>query len=196
MGAENNNTIQFSQISDGNEEMLLKWRNSEDVAPYMYSDHVIESGEHQSWFKSITQNEERSIYRLICVNNDPVGLVSITSINHELRSCSWAFYLASPNTRGTGVGQVTEWWAIEYVFNVLNLNRMECEVLVANDSVIRMHESFGFRRESYLRERCWKSGVALDAVGLSLLKRDWDSVRSNFQVKPKIAAFIESNRTN
>ena len=79
---------------------------------------------------------------------------------------------------------------IEHAFEVLGLNRISCEVLVSNENVIRMHESFGFRRESFLRERCWKSGVPLDAVGLSLLKSDWQQLKFSIAQKPRIAAYI------
>jgi RimJ/RimL family protein N-acetyltransferase len=85
---------------------------------------------------------------------------------------------------------ITEWWAISQAFEGLDLNRIECEVLVANTKVIQMHESFGFRRESYLRERCWKSGIPLDAVGMSLLKSDWQLIRPTIAQKPRIAAYI------
>jgi UDP-4-amino-4,6-dideoxy-N-acetyl-beta-L-altrosamine N-acetyltransferase len=185
-----NKTVDFLPLLPVHETLILGWRNSENVAPYMYSDHLITQEEHNYWFESARIDTPKFLHRLICANGEPVGLVSITSINYETRSCAWAFYIASKNARGSGVGLITEWWAISQAFDGLDLNRIECEVLVANTKVIQMHESFGFRRESYLRERCWKSGIPLDAVGMSLLKSDWQLIRPTIAQKPRIAAYI------
>ena len=182
--------VGFRALLDTDEKLVLSWRNSDAVAPFMYSDHLIADKEHHIWFESARYESPNYIHRLICVNGEPVGLLSITSIDYEMRSCVWAFYIASEKARGFGVGQITEWWVIEHAFEVLGLNRISCEVLVSNENVIRMHESFGFRRESFLRERCWKSGVPLDAVGLSLLKSDWQQLKFSIAQKPRIAAYI------
>ena len=185
-----NKKVEFRPLLDLDEKLILGWRNSEAVASFMYSDHLITDEEHSFWFNSARYDNARYMHRLICAGGEPIGLVSITSINHEMRSCEWAFYIANENARGFGVGLITEWWAIEQAFEKLGLNRMMCEVLVTNEKVIRMHESFGFRRESYLRERTWKSGVPLDAVGLSLLKSDWQTLRFSIAQKPRIAAYV------
>ena len=188
---ETHKPVEFLPLLPEHEKMVLRWRNSQSVASFMYSDHQISVEEHNNWFNSVRIDNPKFLHRLINVNGEPIGLVSITSINYETRSCSWAFYIASETSRGLGVGQITEWWAITQSFEVLHLNRIECEVLVSNSKVIQIHESFGFRRESYLRERCWKAGVPLDAVGLSLLKSDWESIRSTIEQKPRIAAYLK-----
>jgi UDP-4-amino-4,6-dideoxy-N-acetyl-beta-L-altrosamine N-acetyltransferase len=188
---EQSKAVEFLPLLPMHETLILGWRNSESVAPYMYSDHLITQEEHHVWFQYARVDTPKFRHRLIYTNGEPVGLVSITSIDHEARSCSWAFYIASEKARGTGVGLLTEWWAISTAFETLNLNRIECEVLVENHKVIQMHESFGFRREGYFRERCWKSGIPLDAVGLSLLKSDWLLLRPTIAQKARIAEYIK-----
>ena len=80
--------------------------------------------------------------------------------------------------RGKGVGAYVEFWMIEHVFKDLGLDKLCCEVLVENEAVWKIHESFGFRREAHYRHHVWKAGVPHDAYGLALLAEDWARARA------------------
>ena len=41
-----------------------------------------------------------------------------------------------------------------------------------------MHEKFGFRREAYYREHCFKNEKPIDVVGLGMLKIEWVSSKT------------------
>ncbi len=153
-------------------ELVRKWRNSEEVARYMYSENHISEEQQQNWFKKIS-SETNSKYWLIEFDGKKLGLASITGIDKTLSSCYWAFYLGDLSVRGAGIGAKVEFNVIEFVFNELKLNKLRCEVFVSNDKVIKMHEKFGFRREAYYREHCIKGNQKLDVVGLALLESDW-----------------------
>jgi RimJ/RimL family protein N-acetyltransferase len=71
-----------------------------------------------------------------------------------------------------------EFWIIEHVFGDMGLDKLCCEVLVENEAVWKIHESFGFQREALLRHHVWKAGQPLDVVGLGLLAEDWAKARA------------------
>lgn len=156
--------------------MILGWRNLPEVSNYMYSDHQIGEVEHERWFSSVIADSNRW-YRVIELDDEPVGLASISQIDREAKRCSWAFYLASDMVRGRGVGSWVEFQVIETAFEAWGLNKMSCEVLATNAAVLRMHETFGFRREAFFREHVWKQGAALDVIGLALLRSEWNVLR-------------------
>lgn len=164
-------------------EMVRNWRNSQDVAQYMYNDNYISESDQEKWFDTV-KNSKNSVYWIIEYNNKQLGLASVTGIDFTLQSCYWAFYLGDLSVRGAGIGAKVEFNVIEYVFNELNLNKLRCEVFVNNDKVIKMHEKYGFRREAYYREHCIKRDQKLDVVGLALLKSEWIQIKE--QIKTKI----------
>lgn len=168
--------IQLIKLSLDDIELVRSWRNSPDVASYMYNEKEISSSEQLDWFNRI--NEESSKYWIILYNGKKLGLASVTGIDYTLQSCYWAFYLGDSSVRGAGIGAKVEYNVLEYVFNELNLNKLRCEVFVENDKVIKMHEKFGFRREAYYREHCVKGSKKLDVVGLALLKSEWARLKS------------------
>jgi UDP-4-amino-4,6-dideoxy-N-acetyl-beta-L-altrosamine N-acetyltransferase len=162
--------------------MVRNWRNSEDVSQYMYSDEIITPEMQKKWFQKIN-SDTSSKFWIISYEGKSLGLASITKIDHVLKSCYWAFYLGDTSIRGAGIGAKVEYNLLSHVFNEMNLNKLCCEVFVSNDMVIKMHEKFGFRREAYYREHCFKNGKFEDAVGLAMLKREWDLLKDYYKNK-------------
>lgn len=168
--------IKLIDIQKDDLELIRKWRNSEEVAKYMYTDSIISKEQQENWFKAI-QNSSTSKYWLIEYDNSKIGVVNLTGIEQSLQSCYWAFYLGDVSHRGAGIGGKIEYTILDYVFNTLKLNKLRCEVFVTNEKVIKMHEKFGFRREAYYREHCIKTDQKLDVVGLAILKSEWEQIQ-------------------
>lgn len=163
-------------------ELVRTWRNSPEVAQYMYTSEVVTTEQQAAWFARIGQ-DNTAVYWLIEYNDQPIGLASLTGINRTLSSCYWAFYLGDSGVRGAGIGAKIEFNVLNYVFDTLKLNKLRCEVLTSNDRVIAMHEKFGFRREAYYRQHVKKDGVWHDVVGLALLKQEWSTYRDSMHSK-------------
>lgn len=174
--------ILLQQIKQEDIELIRSWRNSPEVAKYMYTDDEITAEQQQNWFNKI-QHTNTSRYWLVEYNDQKIGLASITNISEMFSSCQWAFYIGNDQVRGSGVGFKIEYNIIEYVFNELKLNKLNCEVFSFNDGVIRMHEMFGFRREAYYRQHIKKNGKFEDVVGLGLLKSEWVNVKEKIRQK-------------
>jgi UDP-4-amino-4,6-dideoxy-N-acetyl-beta-L-altrosamine N-acetyltransferase len=158
-------------------ERLLRWRNSPEVAAYMYTDHQIRPDEHARWFSAIAGDARRA-YWIIEMDGDPVGLANLYDIDRSNGRCAWAYYLAEPQVRGKGVGSFVEYAMIEKVFGELGLHKLWCEVLASNEAVWKLHEGFGFRQEARLRDHVVKNGAREDVLGLGLLASDWAERRA------------------
>jgi UDP-4-amino-4,6-dideoxy-N-acetyl-beta-L-altrosamine N-acetyltransferase len=163
-------------------ELVRNWRNSTDVAPYMYNETHIGEEQQIKWFEKIS-NENSSVYWIIEFEGKKIGLASLTGIDETLSSCYWAFYLGDLSVRGGGIGAKIEYKVLEYVFNELKLNKLRCEVFTSNDKVIKMHENFGFRREAYYREHCLKNNQKFDVIGLALLQTEWSLIKEKMKNK-------------
>lgn len=168
-------TLRPLTAEDG--ETVLAWRNSEAVAPYMYSEHRITAEEHAGWLARALEGGDRRFW-IIALDGAGVGLANLVKIDAANSKCEWAYYLADPATRGRGVGSVVELLVLSFVFERLGLNRLWCEVLVENEAVWGLHERFGFTREALFRAHVRKSGVFRDVVGLGMLGADWPKAKA------------------
>jgi UDP-4-amino-4,6-dideoxy-N-acetyl-beta-L-altrosamine N-acetyltransferase len=169
--------VELRPLRSKDSDRLLRWRNSPEVAAYMYTDHEISPDEHARWFAGIEGDPKRA-YWIIEMDGEPVGLANLYDIDPTHGRCAWAYYLAEPQVRGRGVGSFVEYAMIEKVFGEFGLHKLWCEVLASNEAVWKLHEGFGFRQEACLRDHVVKNGRRQDVLGLGLLARDWAERRS------------------
>ncbi len=168
--------VKLRAVTDGDSERLLAWRNSPEVAAYMYTDHTISAEEHARWFAGMAGDARRA-YWIIEVDGTPVGLANFYDIDRTHGRAAWAYYLADPGVRGKGVGGYVEYWMIEQAFGPLALRKLWCEVLASNEAVWKLHQKFGFMEEARLRSHVLKAGQAQDVVGLGLMADEWIETR-------------------
>jgi UDP-4-amino-4,6-dideoxy-N-acetyl-beta-L-altrosamine N-acetyltransferase len=174
--------IELRDITPADKETIRQWRNLPEVGKYMYTDHQISPEEHEIWFQRAIKNPANRYWIIVCDGED-VGLVNIYALDERNRRCYWAFYIASADVRGKGVGTFVEYSVIQYVFGVLGLNKLCCEVLGFNEAVVNMHKRFGFRQEGLYRKHIYKGGKYHDVVSLALLHADWEDKKLEIEEK-------------
>ncbi|MFO1014565.1 MAG: UDP-4-amino-4,6-dideoxy-N-acetyl-beta-L-altrosamine N-acetyltransferase [Caulobacteraceae bacterium] len=150
---------------------ILAWRNSPEVRPYMYTDHVISQAEHDRWFAGIPGDARRR-YWIIQMDEADVGLINLYDIDERNRRCAWAYYLADPAVRGKGIGSYLEYWALQHVFETMGFGKLWCEVLVSNEAVWKLHETHGFKQEARFRQHIYRDEPE-DVFGLGILADEW-----------------------
>jgi UDP-4-amino-4,6-dideoxy-N-acetyl-beta-L-altrosamine N-acetyltransferase len=175
-------SVALRRVTPADSARLLAWRNSPEVAAYMYTDHPISQAEHDRWFASAMSAEDRR-YWIIEMDGQPVGLANLARIDPAARRCEWAYYLGEASTRGRGVGSQVEYIVLRHVFEDLGLNKLWCEVLVENEAVWKLHEGFGFVREALFRDHVFKAGRFQDVVGLGMLRADWEAARPKIEAR-------------
>lgn len=155
---------------------VREWRNLPEISAYMYTDHHISQQEHARWFGNALNDPARR-YWIIELDGEPVGLANLYDISTTHRRAYWAFYLASPEVRGRGVGSFAERFVIRHAFEELDLEKLCCEVLATNPGVIKMHQRYGFQVDGTLRRHVLKHGERVDVVTMSLLRDEWTDGR-------------------
>jgi len=168
--------VTLRPLEDGDSGRLHAWRNSPEVAAYMYTDHAISPEEHARWFAGL-KGDPRRAYWIIEADGAPVGLANFYDIDRSHGRAAWAYYLADPAIRGKGVGGYVEYWMIEQAFGPLALRKLWCEVLASNEAVWRLHQKFGFKEEARFRGHVLKGGQPQDVLGLGLMAEEWAVAR-------------------
>lgn len=157
------------------QEKVLEWRSNPELSQYMYTDIKNPSLQNQiDWFEG-TQKQTSSEYWIITLDGMDVGVVNLVKKEPDHGRSDWAFYLASPEVRGRGVGSKVETAIIYYVFKKLGLEKLHCQVFSTNESVIGLHKKFGFEVEGVLKRHFKRAGAWQDLYLLSLYKGEVDT---------------------
>lgn len=173
------NTLSFIPLDRSHLETIRNWRNSEAVSKYMYTSEHISSDQQEKWFERISQDPTQK-YWVVYKNDDALGLVSLYSMKPQFKTCYWAYYIGNTEKSGAGIGAKIEFKLLNIVFDELAYNKLLCEVFTFNETVIKLHEKFGFRREGYFRQHILKDNIFHDVVSLALLKSEWQCMKEHY----------------
>ena len=154
-------------------ELVLTWRNSADVAAFMFRDDPITGAEHEAWFPGVLVDRPDRRFRMFTVDGAPSGLFSLSMIDSRHANCVWGGYLAPGVPRGAGLGTGMMSVSLAMAFDDLGLHRVTVEAVAHNAAAIALYEKVGFRREGLLRDRARQSHGFVDVVLLGLLRSDW-----------------------
>ncbi len=166
------NLINIRKVKSLDKTKMREWRNSENVRPFMYNDNIITEEDHSRWFDRMLYDKTKT-YWVIELQGKSVGVVNLVNIDKNNSSCDWAFYIFNPNTRGKGVGSFVERFVLDYVFNELKLNKLNCEVLETNPNVVKMHEKFGFKQEGFFKQAIRRGNSLIGIHRLSMLREEY-----------------------
>ena len=146
-------------------------RNEEGVRRWMYTDHVIESGEHMTWMERLKTDTSQLVFAVLDEDGKALGVASTHSMDLHQRRADWAYYLTK-SVRG-GLGAALEYAFIDFVMNSLGIEKLNCEVIQGNDAVMKLHRKFLFEEEGLRRSNILKNGSRTGVHMLGLTKEQW-----------------------
>jgi UDP-4-amino-4,6-dideoxy-N-acetyl-beta-L-altrosamine N-acetyltransferase len=154
-------------------------RNQEGIRKSMYTEHVIGLDEHMAWIEKLEIDTKQIVFTVF-LDGLVSGIVAINAWDRQHKKSDWAFYLDSV-ARG-GLGAALEFTFLNFSFDVLGLEKLNCEVIETNPNVVKMHLKFGFVEEGFRRSNVIKEGRRIGAHFLGLTKVDWYAKRDELGV--------------
>lgn len=170
--------IEFENILEVDKnliELVRNWRNNKNVSQYMYTNHYITKEEHQKWIEKLKKDTAKAW--IIKYDGKPVGLSSLSNIDHKNKTTEWGFYIAYESARGKGIGSASLYKLMEYVFDKMNFKKMYTKVLENNTVAIRLYEKFGFKNEGMLKEKLLRDGKQINVILMGILQKEWRNIK-------------------
>ena len=155
-------------------------RNQPSIRKSMYTEHEIGLDEHLSWLESLKDDKKQIIF-VVLINDIVSGVVSVNALDRLHKKSDWAFYL-SEDARG-GLGAALEYHFLDFVFDGLGLEKLNCEVIETNEAVINRHKKFGFHEEGFRRSNIEKDGKRIGVSFLGITKEDWQHAKNDVRAR-------------
>ncbi len=167
--------IEFVNILDTDDdfiEQIRKWRNSENVSKYMFTNHHISKEEHQNWIDKLKKQDNAKAW-IIKVDDKPVGLVTLSDIDYKNKITDWGFYIADESMRGKGIGRLVLQKLMNIVFEEMEFNKIKTMVLENNSVALSLYEKFGFKKVGKMQEKLERNGKQIDVFIMDISKQEW-----------------------
>ena len=147
--------INFTDLTDEQILMVLRWRNDERVAKFMKNKSVSEQ-EHRNFISNL-KNDETKRYFLVKEDSDYISVIDFVDIAAD--SCEFGIY-ANPELKGKILMQTIA----EYAAKTLKVGELKSCAYNENEKAIALYRKFGF--EIYGRDE------QMSYMSLSLSKLD------------------------
>ena len=169
------NKLELKHISDLNSmelNKILSIRNEKNIRKNMVSKNLITQEEHIIWTNSI-KNSKKNFFYAVFYLDKIIGGVGLYNVNNINKISHWGFYVSSL-VKINGLGAALEFGLINFVFQKVGLEKLNCEVIETNEAVVKLHKKFGFVEEGFRRENIIKNENRMGVFFLGLTKSDWE----------------------
>lgn len=156
-------------------EKIMNWRMQPSVTKYMYTDPQLTMEEQKKWYE--TSQNENCKYWVICCDGHDIGLFCFYKIDYVNLRGDWGWYIAEPDFKGKGIGELLLYNIYDYGFNKLGLNKLCCEVLENNTKAISLYKKSGAEIEGIRRDHIIKGNEKLTIIEMAILKSKWDVIK-------------------
>jgi diamine N-acetyltransferase len=177
---DHKNGCSFRKLRRDDLTSLLELKDAAWVSQHTTA--FLNDEDQEEWFNNIPST---SLYMIcehkmeidsrscgVASNSTLVGLLSLTNINHINRTASIAGAIFSSKRNTDWVKKA--WQAgTDFGFEMLNLHRLEGEVLETNVASLALELAVGYTIEGKRRLAVYKSGRYLDSYTFGMLQGDW-----------------------
>ena len=103
-----------------------------------------------------------------------IGGCGLNRVDWKNRSCIVGIFIGDKSYWGKGYGTDAMNVLIKFIFDEMNLNRIQLNVYSYNERAIKSYEKSGFVKEGVLRQALYKGGAYHDEIIMSLLKEAYE----------------------
>jgi UDP-4-amino-4,6-dideoxy-N-acetyl-beta-L-altrosamine N-acetyltransferase len=160
----------------------LEIRNESSVRQAMFLEDEVSLENFLIWVERLKKDPHHEEYLVFDENNHslPLGVVCLNEINFFNKTANWAIYLTEKEQ--SRLGGILEWFLINHAFDILGLEKLNCQVLESNTAVIKLHHRYYFQDEGFLREQVRRKEQKVGVVCLGLTKYDWMTRKNQFKI--------------
>ncbi len=129
--------------------------------------------DQQRWFESI--DSSNSMFLLAEYDDHVVGLYKIQNLDWMNRQYDSAHDVFEAS-RGKGFSTRVLEAGVDFGFEVLNMNRLNTEVLENNLASMKSALKVGYVKEGIRRKAIYKCNEYLDSIVLGIIRNEWEQL--------------------
>ncbi|NGP45748.1 GNAT family N-acetyltransferase [Bacillaceae bacterium SIJ1] len=175
--------VELRPVSLADFKRTYKWRNDEEVAVmsagedfFRYS-HVSEEQLEDAFEKVIKMLDRRESCQFsIYTKDEPalhIGSIGYRDLNPVSRCCTLGISIGERAYWSKGYGSDAVNSLLRYLFQSMNIERVQLDTWSGNTRAIRSYEKCGFTIEGRLRNNAYVNGAYYDTIVMGILRKEY-----------------------
>ncbi|KNF08235.1 acetyltransferase [Gottschalkia purinilytica] len=157
-------------------ELACRYMNDPDVILNLWTmiPYPMTMEKEEKWFEE--QNKNNNIYNFAIetINESKyIGGCGINNLDWNNSTATVGIYIGDKNYRSKGYGTEAMKLLLDFIFNQINVNRVELYVFSFNERAIKSYKKNGFVEEGRLRQRLFRNGKFHDEIVMSVLREEY-----------------------
>lgn len=162
--------IRLRAKEPGDAEHFYRWINDPDVTRYLAARYPYSMAQEREFVAGTVTYNDASFAVVTLADDRLIGNVTLRNAKPENRSADLGLMIGEKELWGRGYGTDALRTACRFGFEVMNLHRIELEVLSEHTTARKLYERVGFREEGVRRDAHFKFGRYFDSVVMSVLE--------------------------
>lgn len=163
--------LQLRPITESDTDMIVLWRNKEDVRKNFLYREVFTSKIHQTWLKEkvFTGKVVQFIIEIPSINGDfiPIGSVYLRDIDYDNSSAEFGIFIGDESAHSKGIGSESAKLILNYGHTQLGLHRIFLRLIADNVAAYKAYRKAGFITEGIFRDMKKIDGKFIDIMFMS-----------------------------
>ncbi len=159
---------------------LVEWRNDPEVSYWSdgrepdYELTTLEEAEI-SFTNNVKSGSKLDgyMFSVYTLDGQYIGVADYRDVDRIKRSCTIGIAIGEKDYWGNGYGSDAIDVLVEFLFNRLNLRRIQLDTWSGNERAIKSYQKCGFKIEGTLKENEYIEGRYYDTIIMGLLKGHW-----------------------
>lgn len=172
--------VRLSPLNQLDAGIIARWQSDIEFLRLLDAQPSFPKSEQQvaEWIREGQRGRDNFLLGVRLLPDDElIGFLEIGEVLWTHRNSWLAIGIGAREHWGRGYGREAIELALDFVFQELNLHRIQLTVFSYNDRAVALYERLGFRREGVYREFLLRDGQHHDMYLYGLLAREWNGRR-------------------
>ncbi len=163
-----NNRIYIRRITREDTDLIIDWRNREEVRKNFFFRDEFTRRIHEKWLKEQVDTGLVEQFIVCLKDNDrPVGSSYLRDIDRDAHTAEYGIFLGEDDARGKGLGYEVLCATMEYALDSLGLKKVIARTISTNIASIRVFEKYGFKTDKSIDNVACSDGQKAEMVMMS-----------------------------
>ena len=163
-----NNRIYIREITENDTDLIVDWRNREDVRDHFFFREKFTRQMHEKWLRDKIGTGQ-VVQFIVCLKEGdrPVGSSYLRDIDKENMSAEYGIFIGEADARGIGLGFEILSATMEYALNGIGLKKVRARAISDNLASIKIFEKYGFKTDETIHNVTCSDASMVDMVMMS-----------------------------